>query len=184
MHWGDVSSWAAVSVSVLVLIRAIISERRAKASADRADEKRDEAVGAAIKVASATNRLADLHASRMTAEESAQAYSVAIVEAPIKGGRSGWHVQNDSDQPITEVGVSTTTGAKIQVYNNDLKQFAEYRERTLSAGAHSQLPFRPADTQAVRLDPAECDRMVLRFTDARGQRWERTGTHSAQRIDP
>jgi hypothetical protein len=53
MDWGNLASWAAVVVSVIVLIRAIISERRAKASADRsakavedvAEAIRDSAVG-------------------------------------------------------------------------------------------------------------------------------------------
>lgn len=55
MNWGDVSSWVAVAVSVAVLIRAIVSERRAKASADKADSQRRrsaeavEAVAAAIR---------------------------------------------------------------------------------------------------------------------------------------
>ncbi|ULE33328.1 hypothetical protein [Mycobacterium sp. IDR2000157661] len=90
-----------------------------------AEKKRDEAVAAAIKAASASDRIATVQESRLTIEESAQAFSVVIVPAPIKGGRSGWHVLNDSDQPVTRVAVSSATGAKIQVYNNDLTQFEE-----------------------------------------------------------
>ena len=44
---------------------------------------------------------------------------------PIQGGRTGWRVLNDSDQPVTNVVVRSTTGAKIQVYNNDLTQLSE-----------------------------------------------------------
>jgi len=74
--------------------------------------------------------------SRQTAAELAQASSVVSVRSPIQGGRTGWRVQKDSDQPVTNVVVHSTTGAKIQVYNNDLTQLSEYVEHTL--GAHQR----------------------------------------------
>jgi hypothetical protein len=44
--------------------------------------------------------------------------------------------------------------------------------------------FRPTGTNAAQADPAEVERMVLRFTDAREQTWERIGTQAARRIGP
>lgn len=58
MRWGDVSSWVAVVVSVAVAIRAVISERRAKASADRAGDQRQRTVAAAERSAKAVEEVA------------------------------------------------------------------------------------------------------------------------------
>lgn len=171
-------------VAVASAIAAAVSAFRSREAKRIAEEKRDEAVGAAIRAASATDRIAAVQESRLTMEESAQAYSVVIVPAPIVGGRSAWHVLNDSDQPVTRVAVSSGTGAKIQVYNNDLTQFEEYVEHTLAGRAHSQLRFRPTDADGAKADPAEVERMVLRFTDACNQRWERVGTQAPQPIEP
>ncbi|WP_156664394.1 hypothetical protein [Mycobacterium sp. 852002-51613_SCH5001154] len=171
-------------VAVASAIAAAVSAVRSREAKRIAEEKRDEAVGAAIKAASATDRIAAVQESRLTVEDSAQAFSVVIVPAPIKGGRSGWHVLNDSDQPVTRVAVSSATGAKIQVYNNDLTQFEKYVEHTLAGHSHSQLRFRPTDADGARTDPAEVERMVLRFTDARNQTWERVGAQAPRLIDP
>lgn len=177
---GGISAFVAL-VSAIVAGVSAIKSRDAKRIAE---EKRDEAVAAAIKAASATDRIAAVQESRLTIEESSQAFSVVIVPAPIKGGRSGWHVLNDSDQPVTRVAVSSSSGAKIQVYNNDLTQFEEYVEHTVAGHSHSQLRFRPTDAEAARADPAEVERMVLRFTDARNQTWKRVGTQAPQRVEP
>ncbi|MDX1884720.1 hypothetical protein [Mycolicibacterium sp. 120270] len=58
MDWGSLASWTAVIVSVVVLIRAIVSERRAKASADKADEQRRRTVAAAERSAKAVEDVA------------------------------------------------------------------------------------------------------------------------------
>jgi hypothetical protein len=42
--------------------------------------------------------------------------------------------------------------------------------------------FRSTDSDAVRADPAEVERMSLRFTDARRQTWERIRTQPPQRV--
>lgn len=176
--------FAGVSATVAVVSAIVggVAARRSRTAKKIAETKRDEAVAAAIKAASATDRIAAVQESRLTIEESAQAFSVVIVPAPIKGGRSGWQVLNDSDQPVTQVAVRSATDAKIQVYNNDLTQFEEYVEHALAGHSHSQLPFRPTDADAARADPAEVERMVLRFTDARNQTWERVGTQTPQRV--
>lgn len=171
-------------VAVASAIAAAVSAVRSRTSKEIAETKRNEAVGAAIRAASAADRIAAVEESRLTIEESAQAFSVVVVPAPITGGRSGWHVLNDSDQPVTRVAVSSATGAKIVVYNNDLTQFEEYVEHTVAGHSNSQLRFRPTDTDGARADPAEVERMVLRFTDARNQRWERVGSQAPTRIDP
>lgn len=171
-------------VAVGSAIAAAVSAVRSRKSKEIAETKRDEAVGAAIKAASATDRLAAVQESRLTIEESAQAFSVVIVPAPIKGGRAGWHVLNDGDQPVTRVAVSSATGAKIQVYNNNLDHLPEYVEHTLAGHSHSQIPFRPTDGDAgARADPTEVERMKLRFTDARNQTWERVGTQPPQLVN-
>lgn len=58
MHWGDISSWVAVAVSVAVAIRAIVSERRAKASAEKADAQRRRSAEAVEAVAAAIRDIA------------------------------------------------------------------------------------------------------------------------------
>jgi len=58
MGWGDLASWAAVAVSLIVLGRAALLERRAKASADRADEQRRKTVAAAERAARAVEDVA------------------------------------------------------------------------------------------------------------------------------
>ncbi|MEX3755541.1 hypothetical protein ABFW00_06830 [Mycobacteroides abscessus] len=176
-------SGISAAVALVSAIVAAISALRSREAKRIAEEKRDEAVTAATKVASATDRIAAVQESRQIAEASAQASSIVIVQAPIRGGRSGWHVQNGSDQPITQVAVSSTTGAKIQIYNNDLTQFEEYLEPTVSGYAHSQWPFRAIDSEAAKADPAEVERFVLRFTDARRQRWERIGSQPPEAVE-
>jgi hypothetical protein len=175
------TSAAVALVSAIVAGVSALCSREAKRIAE---EKRDEAVAAANKVASATDRIAAVQESRRIAEESAQASSIVFVRSPVKGGRTGWRVQNDSGQPVTNVAVRSVTGAKIQVYDNELSQLIDYVEHTLGAHHQSQLMFRPTDSDGAQADPAEVQRMAVRFTDARGQTWERIGSQSPGLVDP
>ena len=102
------------------------------------------------------------------------------------------HVSADAADWIADVvserlpGVVTcsTTGAKIRVYTNDMEQLPEYLQRTLGARQQSERIFRPTDSEGAQVDPAEIERMALRFTDTREQRWERIGSQAARRIEP
>lgn len=184
----DIANVIISGISALVaLVSAVVagvSALRSREAKQIAEQKRDEAVAAASKVATATGRIADVQEQRQTAEASAQASSIVIVSAPISGGgRAGWQVHNGSAQPVTQVAVSTATGAQIQVYDNDLTRFEEYIEHTLAGQSRSQLSFRPTDADGARIDPAEVGRIVLRFTDTHNQRWERIGTAPPVRID-
>ena len=97
------------------------------------------------------------------------------------------HVSADAADWIADVvserlpGVVTcsTTGAKIRVYTNDMEQLPEYLLRTLGARQQSERIFRPTDSEG-----AQVERMALRFTDTREQRWERIGSQAARRIEP
>jgi len=73
----------------------------------------------------------------------------------------------------------STTGAKIRVHTNDMEQLPEYLQRTLGARQQSERMFRPTDSEG-----AQVERMALRFTDTREQRWERIGSQAARRIEP
>lgn len=171
-------------VAVASAIAAAVSAVRSRKSKEIAETKRDEAVAAATKAASATDRIAAVQESRRTAEESAQASSVVFVRSKTLGNRTGWRVHNDSDQPVRNVAVRSTAGAMIQVYNNNLDRLSEHVEHNLGAHQQSQLMFRPTDGEGLRPDPSEVERMAVRFTDAREQIWERVGTQAPQRIDP
>lgn len=176
--------FAGVSAGVALVsaIAAGIAAFRSRSAQRVAEKKRDEAVEAATKVANGVDRIARVQESRQTADESAQASSVVFVRSPAHGGRTGWRVQNDSDQPVTNVVVRSATGAKIQVYNNDLSQLTEYVEHMLGGHQQSQFMFRPTDSDAVHADPAEVERVSLRFIDARLQMWERIGSQPPQRV--
>jgi hypothetical protein len=182
--WSAIFAGVSAAVAVVSAILSGIAALRSRDAKKVAEQKRDEAVAAAQAMASGVGRIATVQESRLTAAESAQASGVVFVQSPIQGGRTGWRVQNDSEQPVTNVVVRSTTGAKIQVYNNDLTQLDEYVEHTLGAHQQSQLMFRPTDSEAVRADPAEVERMSLRFTDARHQTWERIGSQRPQPVNP
>ena len=170
-------------VAVVSAIAAAVSALRSRKAKEIAETKRDEAVEAAKSVASSTGRIADVQESRETVEASAQAASVVFVRSVPQRGFSGWKVENYSDQPVTEVAVRSTTGAAIRVYNNDMEQLPEYVEHILGAHQQSHRMFRPTDAEGAQADPAETERMAVRFTDSRGQTWERIGSKSAQRLD-
>lgn len=182
--WSAIFAGVSATVAAVSAVVAAVAAVRSKRAKNVAEQKRDEAVEAAKTVASGVGRIATVQESRQTAAESAQASSVVFVPSPIQGGRTGWRVQNDSDQPVTNVVVRSATGAKIQVYNNNLDQLPEYVEHALGAHQHSQVMFRPTDSEAVRADPAEVERMSLRFTDARHQTWERIGSQRPQPVNP
>jgi hypothetical protein len=183
---GFSALFAGVSATVAAVSAVVsaVAAWRSRAAKKVAERKRDEAVEAAKTAASGIGRIATVQESRQTAAESAQASSVVFVQSPIQGGRSGWRVQNYSEQPVTNVVVRSTTGAKIQIYNNNLDHLDEYVEHTLGAHQYSQQMFRPTDSEAVRADPAEVERMSLRFTDAGQQTWERIGSQPPQRVGP
>jgi hypothetical protein len=180
--WSVIFAGVSAAVALVSAIASGVAAWRSREAKRVAEEKRDEAVAAANKVATG-DRIAQVHESRQTADESSQASSVVFVQSPVKGGRTGWRVQNDSDQPVTKVAVSSATGAKIQVYNNDLSQLTEYVEHTLGGRQQSQLMFRPTDSDGAQADPAEVERMAVRFTNARRQTWERIGSQPPQRMD-
>lgn len=172
-------------VAVASAIAAAVSAVRSRKSKEIAETKRDEAVAAAIKAASATDRIAAVQESRLTIEESAQASSVVLVLSEVQRGFSGWRVQNDSSQPVTNVAVRGAASAQIVVYRGSgPEHLTEYVEQTLGAQQQSRLMFRPTGSDAVHADGAEVELMVLRFTDARGQTWERCGSQSARRVGP
>jgi hypothetical protein len=80
-----------------------VSALRSREAKEIAEERADEAVKAAKTVASGVDRLARVHESRQTAEESAQASSVVLVLSEVQRGFSGWRVQNDGDRPVTNL---------------------------------------------------------------------------------
>ncbi len=181
--WKLIFAGISAGVALVSAIVSGVAAWRSRSAKKVAEAKRDEAVEAANKVASGVDRIAQVQESRQTADESAQASSVGFARSPVQGGRTGWRVQNDSDQPVTDVVVRSTTGAKIVVYNNDLPRLTEYVEHTLGGHQQSQFMFRPTDSDAVRADPAELERMALRFTDARHQTWERIGSQRPRRVN-
>lgn len=178
-------SGISAAVALVSAIVAGVSALRSREARRVAEEKRDEAVAAANQVASATDRIAAVQESRQTIEESAQASSVVLVLSEAQRGFSGWRVQNDSSQPVTNVAVRGTASAQIVVYRGSgPEHLTEYVEQTLGAHQQSRLMFRPTSSDAVHADEAEVELMVLRFTDARGQTWERCGSQSARRVSP
>lgn len=163
-------SGISAAVALVSAIVAGVSALRSREARRVAEEKRDEAVAAANQVASATDRIAAVQESRQTIEESAQASSVVLVLSEAQRGFSGWRVQNDSSQPVTNVAVRGTASAQIVVYRGSgPEHLTEYVEQTLGAHQQSRLMFRPTGSDAVHADGAEVELMVLRFTDARGQ---------------
>ncbi|NGX07367.1 hypothetical protein [Mycobacteroides franklinii] len=176
-------SGISAAVAVVSAVAAGVSALRSREAKRIAEEKRDEAVAAATKVASATDRIAAVQESRQIIESSAQASCIVIVLSEMQRGYSGWWVQNYSDQPVTDVVVRGTGGAQIVVYRGSgPESLREYPLHTLGARQHSKLAFRPTGVSAVHADPGEVERMALRFTDARGQIWERVGTQSPQPV--
>jgi hypothetical protein len=158
-----------------------VSARRSRSAKTDAENKRDEAVTAAQAAADALRSIATTQETAQIEMESAQAARVGFVPSPVGRGRTGWRVQNDSDAPITAVEVSTTTSAKIVVYRGSGPDNQDhYDEPVISAGQTTPRMFRPADSDAAAANPAEVERMIVRFTDARGQRWERTGSQAPQ----
>lgn len=184
----DLANVVISGISAVVAVASAIASGlawlRSRDARDEAEKQRNQAVAASIKAASAIDRIAAVQESQLTIEESAQAFSVVIVPAENWQDRVGWHVLNDSDQPVTQVGVRSATGAKIKTYNNDLTEYDEYVEPTLARQARSQLSFRPTDGEGPKGRPEEIETMVLRFTDARRQTWERVGSQPPQRLNP
>ena len=179
-----VISGISAAVAVVSAIVAGVSALRSREAKSVAEKKRNEAVDAATEVASAVGRIATIQESRQTAAECAQASSVILVLSEVQRGFSGWRVQNDSDQPVTNVVVRGATGGKIVVYRGSGPEpLTEYAEHVLGAHQKSQLMFRPTDTDAVHATSSDVERMALRFTDARNQTWERIGSQRAQQID-
>lgn len=138
MNWGSFASWAAVIVSVIVVIRAIVSERRAKASADRADEQRQRTVSAAERSAKAVE---DVAAAIRDSAVSGTAPS-ASHQGPIWGieHRSGsvYALVNNTPFAQTEVAV---TGASVRRGGgpyDEIKAFSEIEFFGLSAWGMDQ----------------------------------------------
>lgn len=186
MEAGTLSAvFAGVSAGVAVISAGVsaVAAWRSRDAKRVAEKKRNEAVEAAQNVASGIDRLALVQESRQTAEASAQASSVVFVRSEIQRGFSGWLVQNDSDRPVTNVAVRSTAGAKIVVYHGSgPDHLPEYVEHTVGAHQQSRLTFRPAGSDSAHADDSEAERMSLRFTDARGQEWERIGSQGAQPV--
>lgn len=59
MHWGDVSAWAAVAVSVIFGVVAVRSARRSRAAEDAATRQADRATTAAEQSARAQKELSE-----------------------------------------------------------------------------------------------------------------------------
>ena len=133
---------------------------------------------AASAVAGGIARMEALQASRHAAEEASQAQKVAIALAPVVGGRPGWEVRNDSDGPISSIEVRTTNEQQVVVYHGYGPEWQDYYEAgPIAAHQASQFTFRPADGKSGGTpDPAEVNRLVLRFTDASDRQWERVGS--------
>lgn len=58
MDWGALASWAAVIVSIVIAIRAYVSERRSKRSAEDAEELKRRTVSASERSAKAVEEVA------------------------------------------------------------------------------------------------------------------------------
>lgn len=156
---------------------ALVSAILFGVSALRSRQAKQEAIEAAQHVASGVARLAQVQGSRQAAEQTAQASSVTIARSQVQHGRSGWRVDNGSDQPITDVEVSGVGGEQILLYlGSGPEQRPKYVEPTVGAHQQSQWMFRPTGTAAVHADDSDLERMALRFTDARNQTWEKIGT--------
>lgn len=185
-------SGISAAVALGSAIVAGVSALRSREAKRIAEEKRDEAVQAAKDVASDVGRIATVQESRQraeesryTAEQSAQASSVLIVLSEVQRGFSGWKVHNESSQPITNVVVSGVAGAQIVVYlGSGPEPRSEYVEPTVGANQRSRLMFRPTGTDAVHADASDIERMALRFTDARQQRWEKIGSQPVRPVVP
>lgn len=137
-------SGISAAVAVVSAIVAGVSALRSREAKEIAEKKRDEAVDAAVTVASATTRIAAVHGSRQATEAVAQASSVVVVIAKIQAGFSGWRVQNDSDQPVTNVAVRAADGGQIVVYRGSgTDHVPEYTEPVVGAHRHSEKMFRP-----------------------------------------
>lgn len=133
MHWGDVSSWVAVVVSVTVAIRAVVSERRAKASADRAGDQRQRTVAAAERSAKAVEEVA----AAIRGSGAGSTAPAAAHQGPTWGieHRSGsvYALVNNTAFPQTEV---TVTGPSIRRGGgpyDEIKAFSEVEFFGLSA---------------------------------------------------
>jgi hypothetical protein len=139
MDWGNLASWAAVVVSVIVLIRAIISEKRAKASAVSASQQRQRTVAAAERSAKAVE---DVAAAIRDSAGGGTAPPSAIHQGPTWGieHRSGsvYALVNNTPFPQTEVGV---TGAPVRRGGgpyDEIKAFSEIEFFGLSAWGMDQ----------------------------------------------
>ncbi|WP_074331530.1 hypothetical protein [Mycobacteroides abscessus] len=173
-----------MTIALASALVSAISALRSREAKRIAEEKRDEAVTAAQTTAEALSRLAKAQESRQAVQKSVQASCVVFDLAEIQRGFSGWWVRNDSDQPVTNVVVRGVDGTQIVVYRGSGPEpLPEYPVHTLGARQRSELAFRPTGSSAVHADHSEVERMALRFTDARGQGWERIGAQAPQPVE-
>jgi len=138
MAWGNLAAWAAVVVSVIVLIRAIISERRAKASADRADEQRQRTVAAAERSAKAVEDVAAAIRDSAVSDTAPSASHQGPTWSIEHRSGSVYALVNNTPFPQTEV---TVTGASVRRGGgpyDQIKAFSEVEFFGLSAWGMDQ----------------------------------------------
>lgn len=137
MDWGNLASWAAVIVSVIVLIRAIVSERRAKASADKADEHRRRTVAAAERSAKAVEDVAAAIRDSAVTSSAYMAAQTAEHQGPTWDieHRSGslYALVNNTPFGQTEVAVSGGPIRGDAVRYDEVRAFSEVQFFGLSA---------------------------------------------------
>lgn len=176
-----VAAGVSAAVSLISAIIAGVSAVRSRAAKREAEQRASEAVKAAKSVAADVGRIAQVQEARQHRDTSAQAERVAFAPSPVMGGRTGWRVNNDSGASVSDVRIQSTTGVQIVVYHGSGPEMqTEHVEAVIAAHQPSQFMFRP---EKVADDRPEIDQMVVAFTDARDQRWARTGSQAPRPVD-
>jgi hypothetical protein len=175
--------FAGISAAVAVVSAVVsgVSAVRSRSAKREAEQRAREALEAAQSVATGVDRIAQVHESRQLSQKSAEAEKVTFAPSPVMGGRTGWRINNDSNASISDVRVRTTTnGARIVVYHGSSPDPGpEHVEPVIAAHQPSKFMFRP---EQIAPDKPEVDQMVVAFTDAKQQRWERTGGQAVRAV--
>ncbi len=176
-----IAAGVSATVALVSAVVAAVSAVHSRAAKREAEQRASEAVRAAQSVATDVGRIARIQETRQHRDTSAQAEQVAFTPSPVMGGRTGWRISNDSGSSISNVRVRSTTGAQIVVYHGSGPEpTPEHVEAVIGAHQPSQFMFRP---EKVVDDLPEIDQMAVAFTDARDQRWRRTGSQAPRPLD-
>lgn len=132
---GVLASWAAVVVAVLVAIRAYVSERRAKKSAEEAEELRKRTVAASERSANAIEQVAEtLREANTTGAVSA---AIPLYQGPtwsldhVSGSK--YALVNNTPYAQTDVVITGQPIRRDAERPGDVAPFGEYQFLGLSA---------------------------------------------------